>query len=426
MNNPNPWQQDNSEQNWQSIPPTPPTPKSENPYIQGNQPVYPQTGQPTTHNFPPANTAQPYTNNPYGQNPPNYGQNFPHPNNVQPQGYNTSQPPQGQNPSTGAYGQYGQADTRTQAFTSGWKTVIPMRPLGIIDTLDAMLRVIKFNPIAYILVPFAIIGVVTTLRTFALVPFQNTQTNLLNSFQNSANFDDANLGGFFAFSVPLYFLTVLVELVLIGILTTRVTLVSVRGHKVSFMDAFNLTLPKFGKLLLRFLGLIALEMLMLTALIASIIIAIAAIASSDNNGFVILVSVLVIITITVLLFIISLKFIVAIPAMVAEDIGPIAGLKRSWKLTTGSFWHILGTYWLTGLLAQMVMILPMGINAGVSALVVAGGANFLLSSAMILSQALIFASIVPIYGAMINIIYVNMRFKRENFHQQLLYEATQA
>jgi hypothetical protein len=54
---------------------------------------------------------------------------------------------------------------------------------------------------------------------------------------------------------------------------------------------------------------------------------------------------------------------VSVPALVAEPIGPIAALGRSWELTRGRRWRILGAFVLIGLCAAVVAL---GVYVGLS------------------------------------------------------------
>jgi Membrane domain of glycerophosphoryl diester phosphodiesterase len=62
------------------------------------------------------------------------------------------------------------------------------------------------------------------------------------------------------------------------------------------------------------------------------------------------------------------RFTVAIPALVIEDRSGIEAIDRSWHLTKGHFWHVLGTVVVAALIAGVVsgIISTIGVVAGTS------------------------------------------------------------
>jgi membrane-anchored glycerophosphoryl diester phosphodiesterase (GDPDase) len=62
------------------------------------------------------------------------------------------------------------------------------------------------------------------------------------------------------------------------------------------------------------------------------------------------------------------RFTVAIPALVIEDRKGTDSINRSWNLTKGHFWHVLGTIFVAGLIAGVVsgIISTIGALAGTS------------------------------------------------------------
>jgi hypothetical protein len=52
------------------------------------------------------------------------------------------------------------------------------------------------------------------------------------------------------------------------------------------------------------------------------------------------------------------KYAVTFPAIIAEGVGATTGMSRSWKLTTGHFWHTLGVMVATSLLTILLSLTP--------------------------------------------------------------------
>ena len=121
-----------------------------------------------------------------------------------------------------------------------------------------------------------------------------------------------------------------------------------------------------------------------------------------------------------------IKLVFAIPTAVMEDIGIIPALKRSWKLTKGSFWKIFGVILLTSLI---VSFLANGLNVVISLIISASmmvSQNF--SALMTLSAVLttiITGLAMPFYGAVLGLLYIDTRMRREGLAVSLLQAAQQ-
>ncbi|WP_296179490.1 glycerophosphoryl diester phosphodiesterase membrane domain-containing protein [uncultured Mobiluncus sp.] len=123
---------------------------------------------------------------------------------------------------------------------------------------------------------------------------------------------------------------------------------------------------------------------------------------------------------------IYVKLVFAIPTAVMEDIGIIPALKRSWRLTKGSFWKIFGVILLTSLI---VSFLTYGMNAVISLIISAAtmvSQNF--SVMMTISAFLgtiITGLVMPFYGAVLGLLYIDTRMRREGLAVSLLQAAQQ-
>lgn len=122
---------------------------------------------------------------------------------------------------------------------------------------------------------------------------------------------------------------------------------------------------------------------------------------------------------------IYVKLVFAIPTAIMEDIGIIPALKRSWRLTKGSFWKIFGVILLTSLI---VSFLANGLNTVI---------GFIFSAVLLVNQNLtiimtlsaflgtiITGLTMPFYGAVLGLLYIDTRMRREGLAVSLL-QATQ-
>ena len=142
-----------------------------------------------------------------------------------------------------------------------------------------------------------------------------------------------------------------------------------------------------GALLLLMLALgIALIPLM-AVLMAAGIVAVPAAGAEPGPSFTMLAILLV-----VACLLIAVKFMMTVPVASAEDAGPVTILKRSWRLTRGRYWPLLGLELLL-LVAAVVLLIAAQLVGGIIARLVGGDiAPFSLS-------ALIFAIIVGVAQA---------------------------
>jgi hypothetical protein len=107
------------------------------------------------------------------------------------------------------------------------------------------------------------------------------------------------------------------------------------------------------------------------------------------------------------------------PAVVIlEDAGPIAGLRRSWELSTGSRWRILG-------LVLLLLVLQVVLSSLLSFVLLASFAADQIVQ-LVLQQAVnLVASIAwaPVYWGTFAILYYDLRVRREAFDLQLAAES---
>lgn len=108
---------------------------------------------------------------------------------------------------------------------------------------------------------------------------------------------------------------------------------------------------------------------------------------------------------------------VAVPAMLVEELRPVASLRRSMQLVKGRFWPVLGALFLAGLLASVVSSL---LAAPAIAIQLFGG-SFVVSSilsgiANIVGSALT----IPYTAAVTAVVYFDLRVRKEGYDLELM------
>ena len=110
----------------------------------------------------------------------------------------------------------------------------------------------------------------------------------------------------------------------------------------------------------------------------------------------------------------AVRWSVAVPALLAESIGPIQALGRSWRLTRGSWWRLFGILLLLYLLqatvsgALGILGWPIGIAIPFVAPVVRGAIILTVST---LASALA----LPVFYLCIVLLYFDLRIRHEHF-----------
>jgi hypothetical protein len=108
----------------------------------------------------------------------------------------------------------------------------------------------------------------------------------------------------------------------------------------------------------------------------------------------------------------AVRLVAAVPAMVAEGIGPIAGIERSWRLVEGRWWRTL-------LVVSLLYLLQTACSYGLIPLfgVIAGllpGLNGTLRGGLVLVGVQLAAALVtPLWAIGTFVIYVDFRVRRE-------------
>lgn len=176
--------------------------------------------------------------------------------------------PYGVNHNSAHNGDYGQRSYQPDmnSRVGSWRSVIPMRPMSVGETLDAAVRLIRFNPVAFIVFPLIVnllAGAVNVVLSLALG--QSTFTGM----------NDLGLQMPAAVSMLTAIITLAANLIVL-VAGTRVTLATIRGEKLRLGDTFQLAKGQFGRLAARMFGLLLImiaAIIVFTIIYASVILA---------------------------------------------------------------------------------------------------------------------------------------------------------
>ncbi|GGO96209.1 hypothetical protein [Actinomyces gaoshouyii] len=342
-------------------------------------------------------------------------------------------PPAGQAPS--AEGMVGDPHWGAQGFFVAPKPgVIPLRPLGIGDIISGAFESMRANPRAMFipaLLTMAVVGAINAVGSYSLgnslltiIPDPGTR-EALTPEEAVAQLPALLLG--LASQLGSLVLTFLATTVLSGLLIMTVSR-SVLGRVVSASEVWGRVRGRMWALI----GQAALISLISFATVAVLgglaLLAVYGIIRDASSSLPPVLALLVILTafaVAILAIALSgvflVRFTCAPSALILEDIGIIESLKRSWRLSRGSFWRVLGTFLLAMLITQIassLATLPISLLASANVLV--GSSTLPLMAALQVFLAnLVQAIILPFSAAVSALIYIDLRMRGEGLDVEL-------
>ncbi|WP_432520724.1 glycerophosphoryl diester phosphodiesterase membrane domain-containing protein [Kineococcus sp. SYSU DK006] len=307
--------------------------------------------------------------------------------------------------------------------------IVPLRPLGLGEIWDGAFRAFRFNPKVMVGLSAIVVVVTSAVTLVATIVSTRDLVGALNRLETGGEGGVDDLFSAVQGSVPLVVLGALLQavavLVLNGMLIVSVSR-AVLGRGVGFGELWRTCRP-------RLLALVGLSLVItvasgavgvLTLLPGGLLVGLADSEAVTGVG--------------VLLLLLGLlgwlaggaylwvKWSMATPAMLLEGLGVGASLKRSWRLTRGSFWRLLGILLLTTAVVYAV------VTAVAVPFTVVGGALGAVSGTdpqglgMVLSQTVstvgsVIGSVVgyPFLASVTALLYVDLRMRREGLDVEL-------
>ncbi|WP_127131845.1 glycerophosphoryl diester phosphodiesterase membrane domain-containing protein [Georgenia sp. SYP-B2076] len=374
----------------------------------GQQPQYGQYGQP--------GAGQPQYGQP-GAGQPQYGQ-YGQPAAGQPQHGQYGQQPQ--------YGQYGQPGSGVPQYSAPYgfggapqPGIIPLRPLNVGEILDGAFRSIRANPKVMFGLSLLVMGILTLIDAIA---FRATLEQTLPLLSGAAT--PEALGAISAGSVLGYLFSSLAisiaSVVLTGLLIISVSQ-SVIGRVVSAKELWEHAKGQAWRLI----GLTLLLTLLSIALVAVVGVVIALLiagvsASGSGAGAAVagLVGFLLVLAALVVAAFFTVRLGIAAPALMLERTGIIPSIRRSWSLTSGNFWRIFGAL---ALAAIIVTIITSVLTIPISVVTAFLGPQAVVASAIVtyVLSAVVSALTTPFFSAVLALVYVDVRMRKEGLDVEL-------
>lgn len=310
-----------------------------------------------------------------------------------------------------------------QGVTSFKPGTIALRPLQVSDFFDSTLKTVRRYPGATMgfgfLVSF-LVGLIPLVLTLVFVDPRDL--NIFGSLQDSdptISFSTGDMG----YMGSLYggaLFTGFTQILIAGMVSTTAASAAV-GESLTMGEAWRRTKPFVWRLL--GLGLITLA---LGAVSFAIPLALGygVYAAANSVGAGVAVGLLALIAASLGLFFLTIRFFtLAGPAIVMEQQGIRAAIRRAGVLSKGQFWRILGIYVLVTLvmsLAASILTVPFSIG---SSLLRASGGDATVVASLVINQlgTLVSGAITgPLTGLVACLLYLDQRFRKEHFDVRLI------
>ena len=324
---------------------------------------------------------------------------------------------------------YSQASTWSWAPKPG---IIPLRPLTLTDLFSGSFSALRKNPsvlFGFTIIVMTVVALLSLAGTMLpLFSFTSLMSNDLDPQASSkALLDSAYLSvvstivGYIALLAGSF----LAGTVLDGVLSVAVSQLVI-GKKITFKQSWALVKPRLWSMLgASFLSMLAVGS---PLLVLVILFFMSLYSGPGSDAFFSLFGLLLALSVPVVLasYVISIRFLYAPVCAVLEEKGPIEAVKRSWALTSGSFWVTLGRVilinvvvgFIVGLIVQVI-----GIIAAIVMFTILGDpsdpsnvwSTIMLYGVISALQMLAYSLVVPILAAYQTLMYVDEKIRKENF-----------
>jgi hypothetical protein len=301
--------------------------------------------------------------------------------------------------------------------------IIPLRPLGLGDILDGTVKLIRANP-RVTLGLSAVVGVIAGLPVIILQAVYPPQA--ANLFTDPAQVQsDPQPGGDVAVAVGsvVPVVSMLLSFVATAILTgllIRVLGRAVFGTRTSTREAWRMTRSRVWPLLGQ-TALVIAAIAIPAVLVAGSLMAAGIALEQDGLVFVAALSVLVWLPYAAF---VGTRLILAPAALVLENLGPVDGMRRSWRLVRGDTWRVFGIWLLTQIIIGVVsgvvslpfQLASMALTAfGPGTATSAAGAAILLA----IGETVIAMLTYPFTAGVFGLLYADRRMRAEAFDLEL-------
>lgn len=312
--------------------------------------------------------------------------------------------------------------------------MVPLRPLGLGDLLDGAVQTMRQNPRVMLGLSAAVMAVTAVISTVFIFVGLPSMASTLEGVDSDLRADQvASLvgGGVMTFLVPAV-LQGLATIVLTGILIVAVSQ-AVLGRKPTAGEVWQRARPR----VLALVGLSLLSGLILVLVVAVPIVpgVLLLVANQDVGGGLALAAGIIAGIVLAVLAYVRLAF--AAPALLLEQLGVVAALRRSWRLVAGSWWRAFGILLLGTIIAAAInglVQLPFSLVGNIVGAVAGSSSDSLGDVTTGMQIALVITNIgsvlastvtAPFTAALTALLYIDLRIRREGLDVALARSAAQ-
>lgn len=306
--------------------------------------------------------------------------------------------------------------------------IIALRPLSLGDIVEASFACLRRNPRT-----FLGLALVTSLAVLLVIGVLGVAGYLVATSLESGDALDLFLAlGITSSAAALLFLSSATSIVLSGILAYPVG-EAVLGRNVSMGETWRRT----RRFLPRLVGLCAILVVPPTV-VFGLLVALAIWGFVDGAPAAGVLGVVAVLCLAVATTWLGIRLALATPALVLEDLGVIASLRRSWRLTPGLFWRTFGILLASSMLIGIVqyvlsfalqlggMVLGVALDSMVNGAGAETVAGLVVAGASVLGSLLSGVLTQPFLAAVLALLYTDARIRKEGFDLALARAAADA
>ena len=293
--------------------------------------------------------------------------------------------------------------------------IIVLRPLGFGQILDGGIKALRHNPKVMI----GLNGAVTLAATVAMFGLGYQYFSSAFSFDTSGTsqaFNASSIIGLVAGSL------------VATLLLTTVTVISSVSVGRSVIGEVIAPREAWARSMRRMPTVLAITLLMMLAILVgyAIVVGLVIVSAFVTPVLAVIVGLLGVLGSLVLYVWLGIKLSITLPASVLERLGPVASMRRSWRLTTGRFWMIFSVLLVATIITSVIQE---AISAPVSILM---PLMFLNSDSPPTGLMLVLLAVASYVGMLAStvfvasvtaVVYTDQRMRREGFDLVLVQAA---
>jgi MFS family permease len=314
--------------------------------------------------------------------------------------------------------------------------IVPLRPLRLGDIFSGIFAAIRHNPAVVLGLSLLAILAATIIGTLIGMAFTGLFTNAMNplftdpdvaNILSGTGITARSFGELFGATTGVGIGMLIATPILEGIISTSVSQ-SVIGHRLSVREVWERVRPRIGAVI-GWTLLYVLGLAVASTLAGLAIAGLTWLAAQVSTGFAVAVALLLTLVLLAAVFWVVIKLIFVVQVIVIEKASIRQAIARSWELTRGQFWRILGIYLLTSLLvgfAASLVTMPLAAISGLFTLGVTGatamGVGPIIASML---SSFISTSISSIFIALlVSLLYIDSRMRKEGLADSLALAAS--